>query len=168
MILVPKKNIWLPERKWGQPKFQKGMLHPVGFWHTSGGGNIVTPTMTVGTQVLYTTKGPDPTGRGFDGGADYYSLGGFGSLSDTDLHGLTMSSIYWGTTQIMHFGIQGTGHSDADTTFIDIEINGTTWTRSSRTYYSSSNDGGTLWYWSTGATPPYNSSGDYTVTVTWA
>lgn len=142
-------------------------LHPIGMWHPAAGGNIVTPDMTVGTQVLYTTKGPDPTGRGFDGGADYYSLGGFGALSDTDLHGLTMSSIYWGTTDIMHFGIQGTSHADTDSTFIDLEINGTTWTRSSRAFYSASIDSGTMWYWNQ-ASAPFNSSGNYTVTVTWA
>lgn len=131
------------------------------------GGGTVSPTMTVGTQILYATKGPDPTGRGYDGGADYYSLGGFGSITDDALHdGLVISSVYWGTTQIMHFAIQGTGHADVDTIFQDVTINGTTWARADHAFYSSSIDGGTVWYWNQ-ASAPYNSSGDYTVTVTW-
>jgi hypothetical protein len=132
------------------------------------GGGSRSPLMTVGTQTLYTTKGPDPTGRGYDGGADYYSLGGFGSISDPTLHtSLDISSVYWGTTQIMHFAIQGTGHANSDATFRSVTINGTTWLRADADFYSSSIDGGTVWYWNTGATPPYNSSGDYTVTVDW-
>lgn len=35
MILVPKKNLYSASRSWGTPKYQKGILHPVGFWGQS-------------------------------------------------------------------------------------------------------------------------------------
>jgi hypothetical protein len=62
MILVPSKNIWTPERKWKGPRFQRGVLHPVGFWHpvtevvtlsgTSGAPNLSTDVETVPTNAL--------------------------------------------------------------------------------------------------------------------
>lgn len=69
MIIVPKKNIYLPERKWGIPKFQKGVLHPVGFWKDVGaGGGIVklstawalnsyTAASAVTTSITFNTDG---------------------------------------------------------------------------------------------------------------
>lgn len=32
MIFIPKKNIYFPNCKWGMKKYQKGILHPIGFW----------------------------------------------------------------------------------------------------------------------------------------
>lgn len=32
MIFTPRKNIWTSSRNWGNSKYQKGILHPVGFW----------------------------------------------------------------------------------------------------------------------------------------
>lgn len=32
MILKPRKNIYTPSPNWGSPKYQKGILHPIGFW----------------------------------------------------------------------------------------------------------------------------------------
>jgi len=42
MIFVPKKNIWTPPRNWGMPKYQKGVLHPAGFWAAAGSSDVVT------------------------------------------------------------------------------------------------------------------------------
>ena len=59
---------------------------PGGTWET---------TMTGDSEIITVTKGPDGIEYGYDGGVDYYSGTGFGSLSDSTFRGETIESITW-------------------------------------------------------------------------
>lgn len=56
MIIKSTKNIWTPNRNWGNPKYQKGILHPVGFWKAAGGAPG-TVTLT-NANITYTADPP--------------------------------------------------------------------------------------------------------------
>ncbi len=135
----------------------------------SDGTDTVTRVMTIATRTLYFTKGPDPVGRGVDNGSDYYSVtpSNWGSLDSYDLHGLTISAIYWSSFNAMYLSIAGGSIPDTDESWIDMTINGTVFLRSSRLAYVASRDGGSHW-WIPHTGAPYGTSGNEDVIFTWA
>jgi hypothetical protein len=60
MIFIPRKNIWTPPRKFGSPKFQKGILHPIGFWGVNVGEGVSLNSSNV-------TNGPDSSASVYAG-----------------------------------------------------------------------------------------------------
>ena len=74
MIFISKQNIWTPKRNFGSPKFQKGILHPVGFW-TEDAGPVVTlsaapVSRTVDAATVYAGVTYNATGVEFANNTD--------------------------------------------------------------------------------------------------
>lgn len=65
--------------KFGNPKYQKGVLHPAGFWHAPPGGGGTNPTLTDITNT-FSQVAPTPANQFYaydsDGSLDWDEFGG--------------------------------------------------------------------------------------------
>lgn len=160
MIFVSKKNIYFPQ-PFNGPKFQRGMLHPVGFWHPLGAA--LDTTITVGNRQYDVS--PDPTSPqpcfiyGYDGGVDYFNGATFGSIAsatytDGGSNSRTVSAMYWAqatctggsTDDSLYFCLNAASISNSDTTFVSIDYDGTNHLRSAATY-TPTTGGCSAWEW---------------------
>lgn len=126
---------------------------------------------TLGTLVDLVTTGGHPStvywdGFGYDGGADYYSYGtNVGSLGedtyiDAGSNSRTVASIIWAEgTEFVLFSLDGTSIPDTDTTFVELKVRNTIYTRASRDGYTASRNGGTHWWWPDATNPWESESG---------
>ena len=166
-ILIPTKNIYSPQRKWGMRKFQRGILHPIGFWSDSGGGGeAFNETITVGNEI-YCSDGTSD---------DYLAFGwrtaGMGSITGTPADAPTyidggsnsraVNACFFeevgggscnSTGTDFHIDRAGFDIPNTDTTFVNIVYNGTTLTRASATY-TANTGGDSRWRWSSQTSGP--------------
>ena len=96
---------------------------------------------------------------GYTSGVDYYSYANFGSIgsatyTDGGSNSRTISAIYYHEPGSLNaraddlvFCLNATSISDTDTTFVSIEYNGVTYTRSSRSSYSPTFGSCSTWIW---------------------
>jgi hypothetical protein len=121
-------------------------------------GPALDTTVTIGSGI-YFAAGTSTTyyAYGYASGVDYLSLSNFGSIgtatyTDGGSNSRTISAIYYtepsasGNADDLYFCLNATGISNSDTTFVSIEYNGQTYTRSSATYTGSTGSCST-WRW---------------------
>ena len=96
---------------------------------------------------------------GYNSGVDYYSYANFGSIgsatyTDGGSNSRTISAIYYheagapnAREDDLVLSLNATSIPDTDTTFVSLEYNGQTYTRSSRTVYSGSFGSCSSWIW---------------------
>jgi len=127
-------------------------------------------------EIFHSGWAPHVDGVGFDAGSDFWANATpFGSIADdtyTDGGSNTrvVESVYWdgangGNTLQMSFDT--TSIANTDTTFINMILDGTTYTRASSTYQASS-DGGTMWRWLSVTPNPFGGTSgtvDFELTV---
>lgn len=148
MIFVPRKNIWTKSRNWGNPKYQKGILHPIGFWSDTG-STQVDISVTIGTWM----GGPTTLGWGYRTGPPLV-----GVRSPTSVDGHTIDEVIdWNTNAWFTF-IIGT---DVGSSWLDkLVIGGVTLNESAKTTYS-----GGRWEWASPSPWSGNWSGGGLATV---
>lgn len=167
MIFIPKKNIYFPQRKWGMKKYQRGILHPIGFWAaTSGAALDTTITVAESPTAFDTTPATDMNpcyAYGFDAGADYFGFGTFGSIAngnwtDGGSNARTVSALYWtescgGSEDLeLYLNLDQISVPDTDTSFVSIDYDGENFLRSARNQYISTT-GRSTWIWTENAKP---------------
>jgi len=160
------------------------MMAAAGLSIPFGGGIALDTTLTSVGQITYdTTGGSDPDFAQFycykavaNSGHPIVSTAsqGGGINDDTFIDGgsnsRTVASIGWsdtgvggtppGETDNIYFVLNGNAISDSDTTFVSIEYNGVTYTRSARSFYTNPDATESCWQWDnvapngpTGGTP---------------
>lgn len=158
MIFTPRKNIYFPNRNWGMKKFQRGMLHPIGFWAPTG--PALDTTITTMGNAIYDADSIDSWRvYGYNSGVDWGSYANFGAIgsatyTDGGSNSRTISAIYYHeigspstASDDLMFCLNATSISNTDTTFVSIDYNGQNYTRASATYTATTGSCST-WRWS--------------------
>jgi len=122
------------------------------------GGAALETTVTISTMDWFTDgTSDDYFAWGFnDASADPLNLPTQGSIANDSFDGFTIVALYYSENtglsaaldDSIFFGLDGTSVSDSDATFVSIEYDGETYTRSSaHDYWSSVGGVNTFWQW---------------------